>query len=62
MIYIGRWQTIIVIGILLFGFLFAFPNFVPDRVRGVMPSATRVRISAALFGGRGRTNFFTTIP
>jgi protein-export membrane protein SecD len=37
MIYIGRWQTIIVIGILLFGFLFAFPNFVPDRVRGAMP-------------------------
>ncbi len=37
MIYIGRWQTIIVLSILLFGFLFAFPNFVPDRVRGVMP-------------------------
>ena len=37
MIYIGRWQTIVVLSILLFGFLFAFPNFVPDRVRGVMP-------------------------
>jgi protein-export membrane protein SecD len=37
MIYIGRWQTITVLSILLFGFLFAFPNFVPDRVRGVMP-------------------------
>ena len=37
MIYIGRWQTITVICILLLGFLFAFPNFVPDRVRGVMP-------------------------
>jgi len=27
-----------------------------------MASATRVRISAALAGGRGRTNFLTTIP
>jgi protein-export membrane protein SecD len=37
MIYIGRWQTITVLSILLFGFLFAFPNFVPDGVRGAMP-------------------------
>jgi len=34
---VGLFQINIVIGILLFGFLFAFPNFVPDRVRGVMP-------------------------
>src|SRR5437016_7434995 len=37
MIYIGRWQAITVLTILLFGFLFAFPNFVPDRVRAAMP-------------------------
>ena len=32
------------------------------RVRGVMASATRERTSAALAGGRGSSNFFTTMP
>ena len=32
------------------------------RVRGVMASATRERTSAALAGGRGSSNFLTTMP
>ena len=54
MIYIGRWQTITVISILLLGFLFAFPNFVPDRVRGAMPGwlpKTAINLGLDLQGG-----------
>jgi protein-export membrane protein SecD len=38
MIYIGRWQTITVLGILLLGLLFAVPNFIPEQVRDTFPT------------------------
>jgi protein-export membrane protein SecD len=37
MIYVGRWQTISVVLILLLGALFATPNFLPEPVRNAMP-------------------------
>src|SRR5579871_2898407 len=37
MIYVGRWQTITVILILLIGALFATPNFLAEPVRNAMP-------------------------
>ena len=37
MIYVGRWQTISVILILLLGALFAAPNFIPEAARNAMP-------------------------
>src|SRR5579872_5104454 len=38
MIYLGRWQTLTVLATLFLGFLFALPNFLPDRTRAAMPS------------------------
>src|SRR3954467_9485069 len=38
MIYVGRWQTISVILILLIGAIFAAPNFIPERARASLPS------------------------
>src|ERR1700704_4096934 len=37
MIYITRWQRIVVLSILFFGFFFTLPNFLPDRVRTSLP-------------------------
>jgi len=38
MIYITRWQRIVVLSILFLGFLFTLPNFLPERVRASLPS------------------------
>src|SRR5882762_4762577 len=38
MIYISRWQRIIVLSILFVGFLFTTPNFLPERVRASLPN------------------------
>jgi protein-export membrane protein SecD len=54
MIYIGRWQTITVLAILLAGLIFATPNFLPERVRaafpGWVPSST-INLGLDLQGG-----------
>jgi protein-export membrane protein SecD len=37
MIYITRWQRIVVLTILFLGLLFTLPNFLPDRIRTSLP-------------------------
>ncbi len=37
MIYIGRWQAILVLGILFFGLIFTLPNFLPEGTRAALP-------------------------
>src|SRR6266699_3916472 len=37
MIYITRWQRIVVLTILFLGLLFTLPNFLPERVRTSLP-------------------------
>src|SRR4051812_21101871 len=37
MIYIGRWTTIIVLGILLMGLVFTLPNFLGQQTRAALP-------------------------
>jgi protein-export membrane protein SecD len=54
MIYIGRWQTISVVFILLIGLLFATPNFLPERVRSVVPGwlpSSQINLGLDLQGG-----------
>jgi len=54
MIYITRWQRIVVFSILLVGFLFAFPNFLSDRLRGMIPRylpASTINLGLDLQGG-----------
>jgi SecD/SecF fusion protein len=54
MIYIGRWQTITVLLILLMGAIFALPNFIPERVRGALPGwvpSSQINLGLDLQGG-----------
>ena len=54
MIYIGRWQMITVIFILLMGAIFATPNFLPERVRGALPGwvpSSQINLGLDLQGG-----------
>ncbi len=54
MIYIGRWQTITVLLILLLGAIFALPNFLPERVRNSLPGwfpSSTVNLGLDLQGG-----------
>jgi protein-export membrane protein SecD len=54
MVYISRWQTILVLGILLVGLLFTAPNFVPESTRnalpGIFPKST-INLGLDLQGG-----------
>jgi protein-export membrane protein SecD len=54
MVYISRWQTILVLGILLLGLLFTAPNFLPEQVRNALPSPlprSTVNLGLDLQGG-----------
>ena len=54
MIYIGRWQTITVLLVLLLGAIFAAPNFLPERVRNALPGAipsSTINLGLDLQGG-----------
>src|SRR5947209_5821314 len=54
MIYIGRWQKIVVLSILFLGFIFALPNFLPPPVRAAMPAwmpSSTVNLGLDLQGG-----------
>src|SRR5437588_6550704 len=54
MIYIGRWQKIVVLSILFLGFLFATPNILPPQVRAGLPAwmpSSTVNLGLDLQGG-----------
>ena len=54
MIYIGRWQMITVLAILFAGFIFALPNFMPERVRSALPGwfpSSQINLGLDLQGG-----------
>src|SRR5215467_7068912 len=54
MIYIPRWQVVVVLGILLLGFIFSLPNFLPENVRGAIPRwlpTSTVNLGLDLQGG-----------
>ena len=54
MIYIGRWQALTVLVILFLGFLFALPNFLPERTRAAMPGwlpSSTINLGLDLQGG-----------
>src|SRR5437868_5821184 len=54
MIYIGRWQRIVVLFILFLGFVFALPNLLPPSTRAAMPAwmpSSTVNLGLDLQGG-----------
>jgi preprotein translocase subunit SecD len=48
MLYFSKWKTIIILGLVALGFLFALPNAIPEKTRESLPSQFQRTINLGL--------------
>ena len=48
MLYFSKWKTIIIMGLVALGFLFALPNALPEKTRDSLPAAMQRTINLGL--------------
>ena len=48
MLYFSKWKTIIILGLVALGFLFALPNAIPEKTREAWPSSLQRTINLGL--------------